>query len=156
GAGGQARARVRPEADLRERHMSLYTLALFAHVIGAIGISTGIGTWAFSLAGLRRARPVGPGGVLVGGVGGAGDLTVGSIIVLGVAGFYMALTAWGVQTTWIIVATVSFLLLAPFGALGLEPRVRRIAAESEKAPDGPLSTSLETRTHDPFLVSGLA
>jgi hypothetical protein len=35
--------------------MSLYTLALFVHVSGAIGTFVSLGIWLFGLAALRRA-----------------------------------------------------------------------------------------------------
>jgi hypothetical protein len=38
--------------------MSLYTIVLFVHIIGAIGYFLSIGTWLFILVGLRRARRV--------------------------------------------------------------------------------------------------
>ncbi len=38
--------------------MSLYTIALFLHVSGAIGAFAGIGIWLFGLSALRRARCV--------------------------------------------------------------------------------------------------
>jgi len=136
--------------------MNLYSLALFAHVIGAMGIFMGIGTWALALAGLRRAHRVEQVRILAGVMRASGNVAVGGIALLGVAGCYMALTAWGVQATWIVVASISFALLAPFGAVGIDPRLRRIAAESEKEPDGPLPASLQTHTHDPLLAAGLA
>ena len=38
--------------------MSLYSLALFLHVSGAIGTFVSLGIWLFGLAALRRARLV--------------------------------------------------------------------------------------------------
>ncbi len=135
--------------------MSLYTLALFAHVSGAIGIFAGLGTWVFAVAALRRAQQVEQVRVLAALIHASGNLVVGSIVLLGIAGIYMALSVWGAQATWIIVATISFVLLAPFGALVIEPRVRRIATEAGQAPDGLLSAALEARTRDPLLAAGL-
>jgi hypothetical protein len=35
--------------------MSIYTIVLFVHIIGAIGYFLSIGSWLFILVGLRRA-----------------------------------------------------------------------------------------------------
>lgn len=140
---------------MRGDMMNLYTLALFVHVVGVVGIFGGLGTWLFGLASLRRAQRVEQARPLAEMVIAAGYLVVGSLLPLGVAGFYMALTAWSVRATWIIVATVSFVLLAPAGALLIDPRVRAIAARAREAPDGPLPTALAASTHDPILGTGL-
>ena len=67
----------------------------------------------------------------------------------------MALTAWSVQASWIIVATISFALLAPFGAFILDPRIRALAKAAAAASDGPLPASLAARARDPILGVGL-
>jgi len=50
----------------------------------------------------------------------------------------MAITVWGERATWIIVATISFLLLAPFGAVVIDRRLRALAKAVATALDGPL------------------
>ncbi len=135
--------------------MSLYTFALFIHVSGAIGIFGGLGTWVFGVAALRRVQRVEQVRILSAAIIASGSLVVGSIAILGVAGFYMAVTAWGIKATWIIVATISFILLAPGGVLILDPRVRAIARQARQAPDGPLPEELALRTRDPILGAGL-
>lgn len=135
--------------------MNLYTLALFAHICGAIGIFAGLGVWVFGVAALRRAQCVEQVRLLAALITASSALVVGGIVILGVAGFYMAVTIWGVRATWIIVATISFLLLAPGGLLILEPRVRAIAALARNAPDGSLPETLAARTRDPLLGTGL-
>lgn len=136
--------------------MHLYTLALFAHVCGAIGIFAGLGVWVFGVAALRRAQCVEQVRLLATLITASSVLVVGGIVILGVAGFYMAVTVWGVRATWIIVATISFLLLAPGGLLILEPRVRVIATLARNAPDGSLPEKLAARTRDPLLGAGLS
>ena len=68
----------------------------------------------------------------------------------------MAVTVWGARATWIIVATISFALLAPGGLLALDPRVRAIARLAKAAQDGPLPAALAERTRDPLLATGLS
>lgn len=135
--------------------MNLYTLALFVHVVGVVGVFAGMGVWLFGLAALGRMRRVEPVRAIAEAVTAAGYLVVASLFPLGAGGFYMALTAWGLRATWIVVATVSFVLLAPAGAFLIDPRVRAIARQAREAPDGPLPAALAARMHDPILVAGL-
>ncbi len=107
--------------------MTLYTLALFIHIVGAIGTFIGVSVWLFTAMALRRAQSVGQVRALSGLIQPSGILTIVSILLLGVAGFYMAITVWGERATWIIVATIGFLLLAPFGAFVIDPRLRALA-----------------------------
>ena len=136
--------------------MTIYTLALFAHISGVIGVFSGLGVWVFGMVGMRGARSVEQVRMQSALMIAAGNLVVGSIIVLGSAGLYMAVTVWGARAPWMLVATVSFLLLAPGGALVLDPRVRAIARQSRDTPDGSLPASLVARVGDPLLVAGLS
>ncbi|MGZ3680107.1 MAG: DUF2269 family protein [Ktedonobacterales bacterium] len=136
--------------------MSLYTLALYIHVIGAICIFTGIGIWLFSAAVLRRALSVEQVRLIARPTVACGNLVIGALLILGAAGIYMALTAWDARRApWIVVATVSFLLLGPIGAFVLDPRLRAIARIARSAPDGPLPADLALRVRDPVLGAGL-
>ncbi|HEU5348084.1 MAG TPA: DUF2269 family protein [Ktedonobacterales bacterium] len=131
--------------------MNPYTLALFVHVSGAIGIFGGLSALVFGVAALRRAQRVEDVRFLAALIIASGNIAVASIVILGIAGFYMALTAWGIEATWIIVATVSFIVLAPWGMLVVNPRVRAIAKHAREAPDGPMPDGLAQRTRDPLL-----
>lgn len=135
--------------------MNLYTLVLFFHVSGAIGLFAGLGALLFGVAALRRAQHVEQVRVLATLVIVTGNLAAGSIVILGIAGVYMALTVWGIRATWIIVATVSFVLLAPGALLIIDPRTRAIAKLAREAPDGPLPETLIECTRDPVLGAGL-
>lgn len=142
--------------DILNTYVNLYTLALFAHVCGVIGIFAGMGVWAFSVAALRRAQRVEQARILSGLMVTSGNLVVGSILLLGIAGFYMAITVWGERATWIIVATISFVLLAPGGTLVIDPRVKAISRLARDTQDGPLPEALAVRTRDPMLATGLS
>jgi len=131
--------------------MRLYTLALFVHVSGAIGTFVNLGIWLFGLAALRRATQVEQVRALAWLVIIASPLMVISVLLLGLAGFEMALSTWGLSTPWIAVSLVIVVLIAPVGAFVLDPRMRTIFTEAQAAPDGPLPDHLHTRTHDPIL-----
>jgi hypothetical protein len=136
--------------------MSVYTLALFVHIVGAIGVFMGVSVWMFAALALRRARTVEQVRALTSLIQPSGVLAIVSILLLGVAGFYMAITVWGERATWIIVATVSFLLLAPFGAFVIDPRLRSLGKMAAAVPDGPLPASLAARAQDPLVGLGLS
>jgi uncharacterized membrane protein len=131
--------------------MSLYSVVLFLHVGGAIGVFVGIGIWLFGLSAMRRARRVEQVRALAWLVIVTIPFMVLSLVLLGVAGFYMAISAWGLQTSWIIVSLVSLVLFAPINVFVLDPRMRALYAKAAEAPDGPLSDELVRGTHDPII-----
>jgi hypothetical protein len=136
--------------------MPIYTLMLFVHIVGAIGTFVGVGVWLFAALALRRAQTVGQVRALTGLIQPSGVLAIVSILLLGGAGFYMAITAWGERATWIIVATISFILLAPFGVFVIDPRLRAVAKAVAAVPDGPLPDALAARTRDSLVGIGLS
>jgi Predicted integral membrane protein (DUF2269) len=131
--------------------MSLYTMALFLHVSGAIGAFVSLGVWLFGLAALRRARRVEQVRALAWLIIIVSPFMVGSVLLIGLAGFYLALSTWGLQTPWITVALVSFVLIAPIGPFVLDARMRTIFQQAAEEREGSLSNALLTRTHDPLL-----
>src|SRR5260221_5262128 len=132
--------------------MSLYPLALFLHVSGAIGVCVSLGVWLFGLDALRRAQGVEQVRALAWLIVIASPLMVLSVVLLGVGGFAMALSTWGLSTPWIAVSLVSVVLIGPIGAFVLDPRMRTILALPREPPDDPLSNVHLLRTHDPVLV----
>lgn len=137
--------------------MSLYTFALFIHLSGVVGVFVGLGIWLFGVIILRRAQDVEQVRLVIGPILAAGNLVVGSILLLAAGGIYMAVTAWAdARPAWILVATASFLLLAPVGAFILDPRMRAIARLARVTPDGPLPAALVAAHRDPVLTAGLS
>jgi hypothetical protein len=136
--------------------MSIYSLVLFAHIVGAIGTFVGVGVWLFAALALRRAQTVGQVRALTSLIQPSGVLAIMSILLLGVAGFYMGITVWGERATWIIVATISFVLLAPFGVFIIDPRLRAVAKAAADVPYGPLPDALAARARDPIVGIGLS
>jgi Predicted integral membrane protein (DUF2269) len=131
--------------------MNLYTVALFLHVSGAIGAFVSLGIWLFGLTALRRAKLVEQVRAIAWLIVIASPLMVVSVVLIGLAGFRMALSTWGLATPWIAVSLVSVVLIGPIGALRLDPRMRTILGSAQEAADGPLPDALLKRTHDPFL-----
>ncbi len=135
--------------------MSIYTIALFLHVSGAIGYFVGMGIWLFGLVGLRRAQRVEQVRSLTSLVGLTGPLFGISVLLILAAGLYMAISAWSLETGWIAVGLISLVLMAPLGTALIEPRRRTIDRLAREAPDGPLPESLGHRIHDPVLLTSV-
>src|SRR5438093_6625452 len=135
--------------------MNIYSIVLFLHVSGAIGYFVGMGTWLFGLSALRRAQRVEQVRTLTHLVGQLGPLFGISVLLILATGLYMAITAWGLLTGWILVGLISLILIAPLGTAFIEPRRRAIDRLAQEAPDGPLPQSLERSTHDPVLLTAL-
>jgi hypothetical protein len=134
--------------------MNSYTIVLFVHIIGAIGYFLGIGLWLFVLVGLRRAQYVEQVRALIKLNDLSGPFSgISALLLLG-AGLYLALTAWSLLTSWILVALISLLLMVPTSAALIAPRrsamVKQLARE---APDGELSRALEQLIDDPVLAT---
>lgn len=122
--------------------MSTYTLVLFAHIAGAfllVGALTVQTAGTFVLRRATRVEQVRAYSTLMASVV---PLFATSLLLIPIAGLYMAITAWGFQTAWLDVALVTFLLLVPIGP-GVNGRhLAAIKRAADAAPDGPLPPEL--------------
>jgi Predicted integral membrane protein (DUF2269) len=134
--------------------MSIYNIVLFVHVIGAIGYFLGIGILLFILLGLRWAQRVEHVRALIHLNALSAPVSAASAVLLLVTGLYLALVAWSLLTSWILVALISLLLVVPTSAALIAPRrialVKQLARE---APGGELSEALERYIDDPVLAT---
>lgn len=136
--------------------MNLYSIVLFLHVCGDVGIFMGLGTQLLSLAALRRARSVEQVRAIVWLIPLSDLIGIISALLTIATGLYMAFTVWGWQTGWIAVALTSLILFLPFLIGGvIEPRTRAIVRMARETPDGLLPETLDQRIHDPILGAGL-
>jgi hypothetical protein len=138
----------------KENIMSIYTVVLFLHVIGAIGYFLGIGILLFILLGLRRAQRVEHVRPLIHLNDLSAPVSAASAVLLLVTGLYLALVAWSLLTSWILVALISLLLMVPTSAVLIAPRRSAIVKQLEReAPGGELSEALERYIDDPVLAT---
>jgi hypothetical protein len=135
--------------------MDLYTILLFVHVSGAIGLFVGMGTWLFGITAIARALRVEQVRTLA-------DLMLMTRYVVPVSAFItiasgltMALTIWGLQTGWILVAIGGLVIIGPTGTWVVDPKVRAIATLAHTLPDGLLPKTFAARTHDLVLRTAL-
>lgn len=129
--------------------MSVYQIVLFIHIASAMATFVGVGAWFLMILALRRARAVGEVSTLVPIFRVGGVVGVTGIVILGVAGLYLAWTTAGLGIGWTQVAIGAFALLAPVGPLVVAPRIERIFHDARLADDGPLSPGLIARLRDP-------
>lgn len=122
--------------------MSLYTLALFAHILGALGMFIAMTLqWAVVFR-LRRSRTYAQErewSDLACAVGRFGPVS-GALILA--AGIYMTITAWSLTAPWVIVSPVAMLVMIGIG-MGLTARRLRaigratLAGEADGAAISP-------------------
>jgi hypothetical protein len=143
--------------------MKLGDVELFLHILGVISVFVGFGTLLLATIALTKAsrieqvraimtplvagRRVGFEHISVIDV-----IVVAGVLLIGSTGLAMARADNYVWSSWVEVATGSFLLLAPVGPLVINPRLHRLAKEAASQPDGPLTASLRTRIDDPVLA----
>lgn len=136
--------------------MSLYHIALFVHVIGDITLFIAMGTELLILAALRRANDATQIRAVIEFIPVTDRMAVGGALLLLVSGFYMAGTVWGLQTSWIVVALGSILLIiGPLVRFVVEPRTRALVELVKAVQDGSLPSELAERIQDPILSLAL-
>jgi uncharacterized membrane protein len=137
--------------------MSIYSLALFVHIISDITLFIGIGGQLLVLFTLRRARDMSQVSNVVGLIRITDGMGVLGALFTILSGFYMARTVWGIETSWIVVALGSILLIiGPLIGAVIKPRTRslvKIAKDVQQA--SPIPPALWARIHDPLLGAAL-
>lgn len=136
--------------------MSLYTLALFAHILGVLGLFVGLSfIWAGVLR-LRRARTVAQVREGIGLTGLVRGLVPTASVLILVAGIYMTVTAWDSDPPWIVLSLVALVVM---GVLGGVVSARRLSAIEKAAAvedvAGPIPPTLQRRIVDPLLLTSV-
>jgi hypothetical protein len=133
--------------------MNFYSIALFLHIVGALGFFVAFGLEWTSWLYLRRATTITQAREWLGVLGllrRVGPVSMGIILL---AGFYLMATAWG-GTAWIGIALAAMVLIAVLGGVLTGRRVagigQALAAESET-----LSLAFRQRLNDPLLETSL-
>lgn len=130
--------------------MTLYTLALFLHVVGAVLLFVTLTLEGIALRQVRRATTAAE----LRAAASVADLTgrfgPASVVLILVPALYMVVTAWG-PTPWVLTALAAWLLIAVFGTVG---GVRlALFGRAAAAEVGPLPPALVARLRDPLLVA---
>ena len=129
--------------------MTLYSVALFAHVAGAVLFFAALTLDGVALLGLRRAAALSQ----VTDCAGVARLTrlVGpaSAVAILVPGLYMMASAWG-WAAWIVAGAAGWLLAAVLGAVS---GIQLAATVRDVAGQGPVPLVLAARLRHPLLAS---
>src|SRR5215467_5783560 len=130
----------------------LYTIALFIHIVGVLGIFTCVALELAGLFGLRRARileEVRAWASLHRVIAWAFPLA--ALLTLG-AGLFLALDSWGWKVPWIDVAFFAFIVMGLHGRLNTI-RHQQLHRAMGEAPSGPVPAELLPHLHDEVLWS---
>lgn len=128
----------------------LYTLALFTHIVGVLGLFICVSFELAGLFGLRRAR-------LLEEIRAWNSLhqvitwafPLAALLTLG-AGLFLALDAWGWKVPWIDVAFFAFIAMGLLGRLNAS-RHQQLHRALGEAPSGPVPAELRPQLHDAVL-----
>ena len=133
--------------------ISIYSVALFLHIVGALGLFVALGLEWTSLSYLRRAATVEQAREWLSIFNVQRWINPISWLAILIPGFYMAATAWR-ATAWTSIALGSVVLLI---VLGVALTGRRMApiGQSVAAESGPIPSTLRQRLDDPLLWASL-
>jgi hypothetical protein len=134
--------------------VSVYSISLFLHIVGALGLCAVLAMEWASLYNLRRATEVGQVREWIRLLGVPRVLGGPTALTILVTGIYMTATRWGPQA-WIVVGLAGMVVIAVLGAAVSGRRAGAIA-RALPAEDGPISTALRQRLHDPALRLSLS
>jgi hypothetical protein len=141
------------QVQVKEELVSVYSISLFLHIVGALGLFAVLGLEWASLHHLRRAAEVAQAREWVRLLGAPRFLGGPAALIILATGIHMTATRWGPQG-WIVVGLAGMVLIAVLGpALG--GRRVGLIARALRAEDGLISQALRQRLHDPVLTLSL-
>jgi hypothetical protein len=129
--------------------MNYYSIALFLHVVGALGVFVALGLEWTSLRHLRRATTGEQVREWMRVSTGVGQVGIASMLTILISGFYMMATVWG-GVVWIIVALGALVLVIVLGLALTGPRMAAIG-RAVAAEKGTVSPTLHHLLHYPLL-----
>jgi hypothetical protein len=129
--------------------MSAYSIALFLHLVGVLGLFAGIGLEQTGLRQLRTAPSLAQVREWMTLLRGLRRLDAPAGLILLASGVYMATHGAG-RHAWVAAGIVGMVLMAVLGAVVGRPRILAIA-RALPATDGPVSSTLRRLIEDPVL-----
>src|SRR5213593_2186165 len=129
-----------------EDRMSLYALAVFLHIVGALGLFAALGLEWAGLLNLRRAGSAGQAQEWARLLASVRKVAGPAVLTILVTGIYLMATRWGGQG-WIGVGFGGLVLIALLGATLTGRRTGAIVRAATSDP-----ASLGDRVRDPVLI----
>ena len=102
--------------------MNLYSIALFLHIVGALGFFVALGLETFNLQQLQRLTSVEQLRGWFAATRGWRGLAAISMLVILVAGVYMTFAAWRGGSDWVAVAFVAMIVQGAIAGILTAPR----------------------------------
>jgi hypothetical protein len=133
--------------------VSVYSISLFLHIVGALGLCAALGLEWAGLYNLRRATEAGQVREWVRLLASPRFVGGPAALIILVTGVHMSATRWGPQG-WVVVGLAGMALIAVLGA-AISGRRAGAIARALPAEDGSISTALGRRLHDPVLALSL-
>ena len=133
--------------------MTFYSVALFLHIVGALGFFVMLGLEWVSLLYLQRTNNIEPARewlTTFGLLRWVGPASMGLILLTGV---YMMATVWG-WVAWIGMALAAIVLLAVLAVAFTGPRMAAVG-QAAAAESKALSPIFQQQLHDPFLWASI-
>lgn len=111
-----------------------YSLALFVHILGAIGLFSAVSLVVIAFIRMRQASTLEQlrEWLAVAQFAGKSLMVIGLVILA--PALYMVIVAWGFMTPWVLAALLTFLVLAIMGATVNGTTLQRVRAMAQAAP----------------------
>ncbi len=135
--------------------MNLYTLALFAHILGVLGVFVGNALDWTTILRLRRTQAASLVCDVTGLVGFQARLIQISSLVLLVAGIYMTEVAWEWHTPWVLLSLAALIVMGGLSGGAHGRRLAAIRKAAAEAPGGPIPPALQRQMADPVLLTSV-
>lgn len=132
---------------------TIYTFALFIHIVGALGMFAAIGIEWLVLTSMRRAENISTVKQWFSIMSKLGKLHGPSGISILVSGIYMTIDVWGFQD-WISATFALLILMMIFGMVVSGRRFRRIGKEVMKSEK--LNAEIKEKLNNQFLLYSIA
>jgi hypothetical protein len=132
--------------------MNNYSIALFVHIVSALGFFVTLGLELTSLRHLRGATTTEQVREWMRVPAEMGRMGMISMLTLLVAGFYMMAISWG-AVAWIMVTLGAIVVMIP--AMVLTRRRMMAIGKTASTERGPVSSALSQLLHDPMLTISL-
>jgi hypothetical protein len=133
----------------KEKIMSNFAIALFVHIVGALGVSVALGLEWIGLSQIRRATVTEEIRAILKVVKSTNKMGFFSMLVTVITGFYMVLTALG-WVPWILIVLGALVLAMVLANVLTAPRMVAIGRVLSKET-GPVSQTFHNLVNDPIL-----
>lgn len=127
----------------------MYSISLFLHIVGALGIFASLAFEQAALVNLRRANTMSQAREWLSSLRALQRVQGPSALVLLATGIYMMVTSWR-QQAWAASGLVGMVVMALIGVF-VTARRMKVIGPAVAAGDGPLPAELRERLADPAL-----